>query len=151
MDDLDLKILNSISADARINWSDLAKQLHVSNPTIADRVRRMEERGVIRGYYARIDPEAVGAGLAALIFVTLEHPRSRPAFLKRVEALPQIQECHHITGDDDFLLKVRCGSTKELEELISVKIKGVAGVLRTRSVIVLSTVKETTVLPMREG
>ncbi|PWT90755.1 MAG: Lrp/AsnC family transcriptional regulator [Acidobacteria bacterium] len=150
MDAIDLKILKAVMRDARVNWSELAKKLGVSNPTIADRVRRLEERGVIKGYSALINPEEIGSGLAAMIAVSLEKPSHRAGFLKLVQSTEMIQECHHIAGDDDFLLKVRCGSAKELENLISEKIKSLPGVYRTRTTIVLSTVKETPILPVRE-
>lgn len=149
MDETDLKILKAVMANARINWSDLAKQLRVSGPTVAERVRRLEARGAIRGYTAMVDPEAVGCGMTALIAVTLEHPKHRAAFLKLVAGLVEIQECHHTAGEDDYLLKVRCGGARELESLISDRIKSLKGVLRTRTTVVLSTVKESSVLPVR--
>jgi Lrp/AsnC family leucine-responsive transcriptional regulator len=122
--------------------------LSLSAPATADRVRRLEERQVITGYAALIDPEAIDCHLTAFIAVTLEHPQHRSAFLNLVHQLPEIQECHHVTGDDDYLLKVRCHTTKALEHLISESLKALPGVLKTRTTIVLSTVKETPVLPL---
>jgi Lrp/AsnC family transcriptional regulator, leucine-responsive regulatory protein len=96
-----------------------------------------------------VNSEAIGYPLTALIAVTLEKPKHRAAFLKKVEQLAEIQECHHVTGDDDYWLKVRCQSTQDLERLISDELKELPGILRTRTTIVLSTVKETTVLPIK--
>nr|WP_277882211.1 Lrp/AsnC ligand binding domain-containing protein [Oculatella sp. FACHB-28] len=78
----------------------------------------------------------------------MEHPH-RATFLQRVQELAEIQECHHVTGDDDYLLKVRCRNTRGLEQLVSENLKGLPGILRTRTTIVLSTTKETPVLPLQ--
>jgi Lrp/AsnC family transcriptional regulator, leucine-responsive regulatory protein len=110
--------------------------------------RRLEERGVIRGYAALLDPAAVGARLTAFVAVTLEHPKYRRAFLQRVDSLAEVQECHHVAGDDDYLLKVRCSDTAHLDRVLSEELKDVPGVLRTRTTIVLGTAKETTMLPL---
>jgi len=132
----------------RVTWSELAATLELSAPATADRVRRLEERGVIQGYSALVNPEVVGCGLTAFISVTLERPEHRDPFLQRILELPEIQECHHVAGDDDYLLKVRCHSTQDLEQIIGEKIKSLQGIVRTRTTIVLSTAKETPALPL---
>ena len=136
---------------ARESGTRLAELLGVTGPAAAERVRRLEERGVIRGYAALLDPAAVGARLTAFVAVTLEHPKHRRRFLERVDALAEVQECHHVAGDDDYLLKVRCSDTGHLDHVLSEELKGVPGVLRTRTTIVLGTTKETTVLPLPRG
>jgi Lrp/AsnC family transcriptional regulator, leucine-responsive regulatory protein len=150
MDAMDRKTVAHLQAAGRESWIRLGETLGVTGPAAAERVRRLEERGVIRGYAAVLDPEAVGARLTAFVAVTLEHPKHRRAFLKRVESLAEVQECHHVAGDDDYLLKVRCSNTGHLDRVLSEELKGVPGVLRTRTTIVLGTVKETTVLPLPE-
>ena len=145
---MDRKVIAQLQISGRESWTRLAELLGVTGPAAADRVRRLEERGVIRGYAALLDPEAVGARLTAFVAVTLEHPKHRRAFLKRVDALAEVQECHHVAGDDDYLLKVRCSGTAHLDHVLSEELKGVPGVLRTRTTIVLGTTKETTVLPL---
>ena len=120
----------------------------MTGPAAAERVKRLEEKGVIRGYSALVDPESVGAILTAFVAVTLDRPEHRKPFLKRVAKLPEIQECHHVTGDDDYLLKVRCRGPRDLDRVISEELKSVTGVGRTRSTIVLSTAKETPLLPL---
>ncbi|MBD2067412.1 Lrp/AsnC family transcriptional regulator [Leptolyngbya sp. FACHB-671] len=132
----------------RITWSELAGILELSAPATAERVRRLEERKIIKGYTALIDPETVGCELTAFIAVTLEHSH-RATFLQRVQELAEIQECHHVTGEDDYLLKVRCRNTRGLEQLVSENLKGLPGILRTRTTIVLSTTKETPALPLQ--
>jgi Lrp/AsnC family transcriptional regulator, leucine-responsive regulatory protein len=145
---VDYKVLKNLMAQGRITWSELAGILELSAPATAERVRRLEERKIIKGYTALIDPESVGCELTAFIAVTLERPEHRAAFLQRVQELTEIQECHHVTGEDDYLLKVRCRNTRGLEQLVSENLKGLPGILRTRTTIVLSTTKETPVLPL---
>jgi Lrp/AsnC family transcriptional regulator, leucine-responsive regulatory protein len=145
---MDMRAVAHLQAAGRETWTQLGETLGVTGPAAAERVRRLEERGVIRGYAALLDPEAVGARLTAFVAVTLRRPKHRRAFLKRVEALPEVQECHHVAGDDDYLLKVRCSSTGHLDRVLSEELKGVPGVVRTRTTIVLGTLKETTVLPL---
>ena len=147
---LDLKVIQHLMRRARMTWSDLASSLGLSAPAAADRVRRLEERGVIQGYAALINPHSLGYNLTAFISVTLERPEHRAAFLEKVAALAEIQECHHVTGEDDYLLKARCRNTQDLERLISDELKSLPGLLKTRTTIALSTLKETTVLPIRE-
>jgi Lrp/AsnC family leucine-responsive transcriptional regulator len=149
LDLLDFKVVQHLMRQGRMTWSELAGILGLSAPSTADRVRRLEERQIIKGYAALVDPEAVNCGLAAFVAVTLEHPRHRQTFLHVVETLSEIQECHHVTGEDDYLLKIRCTGTKDLERLISDDIKAMSGILRTRTTIVLSTVKETSTLPIK--
>jgi Lrp/AsnC family leucine-responsive transcriptional regulator len=148
---MDIKAVARLQTAGRESWTRLAELLGVTGPAAAERVRRLEERGVIRGYAALVDPESVGARLTAFVAVTLEHPKHRHAFLKRVDALAEVQECHHVAGDDDYLLKIRCADTKHLDHVLSEELKGVPGVLRTRTTIVLGTTKETTVLPLPAG
>lgn len=145
LDRLDIKTLSLLCQRGRMTWADLAGQLGLSAPAAADRVKRLEDRGIITGYSALLNSESLGLDLTAFIAVTLDQPRHREGFLAAVQASAEILECHHVTGDDDYLLKVRCRHTRALEELITDRIKAIAGVARTRTLIVLSTVKETQV------
>src|ERR1700722_1449866 len=129
MDSTDIKALQALQASGRESWSSLGETLGLTGPAAADRVRRLEERGVIRGYTALVDPSAVGAGLAAFVAVTLDRPSDRARFLALVADLGEIQECHHTAGDDDYLLKVRCRDTRHLEEILTHQLKGLRGVV----------------------
>lgn len=148
MDALDYKLIKRLVAEGRVTWSDLASELGLSSPSTADRVRRLEEQGVITGYTALINPEAVGSDLTAFVAVSLERPEHRAAFLQRVAVLEEVQECHHIAGDDDYLLKVRSRNTRDLDRIISTEIKGVSGVIRTKTTIVMYSHKETPNVPI---
>ena len=148
MDAIDIAILRRLMERARTTWAELGSLLGLSAPAAADRVRKLEEAGVIRGYAALVDPEAAGCGLGAFVSVTLERADDRGAFLDLVRTQPEVLECCHIAGAEDYVLKIRCADTRALERLISDRIKSVAGV-RTRTGVILSTVKETQVLPVR--
>jgi Lrp/AsnC family leucine-responsive transcriptional regulator len=148
LDALDLKTIDELTRHGRMSWADLAGQLGLSAPAAAERVRRLEERGVIRGFAALVDAEAVGCALTAFVAVTLERPEHRAVFLDWARGCSNVQECHHLAGEDDYLLKVRCGGTRQLEALISDELKGLPGVARTRTSIALSTVKETVAVPL---
>jgi Lrp/AsnC family leucine-responsive transcriptional regulator len=147
MDNIDIKIARHLMTHGRASWTDLAALVGLSGPAVADRVRRLEEQGIVRGYAALLDPAGVGCDLLAFIAVTLHQPEQRGAFLTLVVRLAAIQECHHVAGDYDFLLKVRCRTTRDLEALVSDQIKAIQGV-QTRTTVILSTAKETPALPL---
>lgn len=149
-DALDLKILTQLAQQARMTWAELAGQLGISAPAAAERVRKLEEAGVIQQYVTQLNADGLGYDLTAFIAVSLEHPRDRNGFLATVLSLPAIQECHHIAGDGDYLLKVRCRGTAGLERLITEQLKEIPGVAQTRTTIVLSTVKETIAVPLTD-
>ena len=148
MDALDCKALPILMKDGRTTWADLGQALGLSAPAAAERVRKLEEHGVIKGYTAVVDAEALGYGLTAFVFVTLGDQRKRGTFHAGVKRLEQIVECHHVAGDDDFILKVRCRDTRDLDRLLVEELKGKLGIARTRTTIVLATAKETTAIPV---
>lgn len=148
MDALDLKALVRLMDNGRATWAELAQHLGLSAPAAAERVHRLEERHVIRGYAALVDPDAVGYSLTAFVAVSLDHPEHRERFLQQVMRLDVVQECHHIAGEDDYLLKVRCHGPRDLEHILTDSLKAIPGVVRTRTTIVLHTEKETTALPI---
>ena len=145
---METKLLRRLQQSGRESWAALGQLVGLTGPAVAERVRKLEERGVIRSFTAVLDPAAVGYTLLAFVAVTLERPEHRGAFLAKVDALPEVQECHHIAGDYDYLLKIRCRDTGDLERVISDEIKGVPGVARTRTTISLKTVKETLAVPV---
>ncbi len=148
MDALDRKALPLLMKNGRITWSELGLALGLSAPAAADRARKLEEHGVIKGYTAILDAEALGYSLTAFVFVTLGDQRKRSSFHAGVKKLDQIVECHHVAGDDDFLLKVRCKGTRDLDRLLVEELKGKMGIARSRTTVVLDTAKETTAVPI---
>jgi Lrp/AsnC family leucine-responsive transcriptional regulator len=102
---------------------------------------------VIRGWGARVDPRAVGRGVLALMFVSIDRPESERRFLEAATALPDVLECHHVTGDWNYLLKLRLSDIADLETVLADTIKAQPGVVRTHTMIVLSSPKETAIIP----
>lgn len=143
----DWKVLRVLTADGRATWAELGAALGVTPPAAAERVRRLEERGVICGYTAVLDAGAVGCRLTAFASVTLDRQKFRGAFLKWVHKQAEIAECHHVTGEDEFLLKLRCRDASDLARLLQ-QLKDQDGVSRARTMVVLSTEKESTHPPL---
>ena len=148
LSEFDSKLLTLLSANARMSWAELAVELGVSAPAVTAHVRALEARGILRAYTVLVDAESVGLGMTAFVFVTLGHPRHRAGFLKRVTEWLEVLECHHVAGDDDYLLKVMTGTPRELDTFLSEKLKGLPGMVRTRTTVALGTVKSTPVLPL---
>jgi len=148
IDALDRKVLKLLMRNGRATWAELGQLLGLSAPSAAERVRKLEQRGVIRGYAALIDPGSVGRPLTAYISVSLASHRNRAAFLRAIAKMEQVAECHHVAGDDDYLLKVRCRGTEDLDHLLAKELKEKLGVARTRTTIVLSTAKESVRVPI---
>jgi Lrp/AsnC family leucine-responsive transcriptional regulator len=116
MDALDLKILTALDADARRPYAELARELDVSQPTIADRVRRLEERGVIRGTMICLDPARLGFGISAFIRIRSTAPTQR--LIEATRNIPQVVEMHGITGDDCMIARVVVRSVEELGAIL---------------------------------
>ena len=151
LDELDVKLLSVLSRSGRVRWSALAEQFGVSPPAIADRVRRLEQSKTIQGYTVLLDARKLGFDLTAFISVTLAHPQHRQAFIDYVQLTPQIQSCHHVTGEGDYLLRICCAGTAELERILSEELKLLPGVVQTRTSIALSAVKDGVALPLGES
>ncbi|HLN62820.1 MAG TPA: Lrp/AsnC family transcriptional regulator [Symbiobacteriaceae bacterium] len=148
LDEIDLLILGCLTANARLSWAEIAATAGITRQTVAERVERLKEANVIKAFVALIDPEAVGADLTAFVSVSIERPEQCEGFLAAIATMPHVQECHHVAGDDNYLLKVRTRGTRGLERLITGELKRIPGVVRTRTTIVLSTAKETPVPPV---
>jgi Lrp/AsnC family leucine-responsive transcriptional regulator len=142
MDERDRKILDLVQRDAKLPQAELAKRVGLSTAAVNERLKKLEHSGAIQRYAAVVDPVSVGAPLAAFVEVFIEHPRREPAFIERVLAMDEVQECHHITGEFSVLLKVRVRDMESLQRLIIRQLNGAEGVRQTRTVMVLSTVKE---------
>jgi Lrp/AsnC family leucine-responsive transcriptional regulator len=147
MDTLDRKALRLLMQQGRMSWAELGHALALSAPATAERVRKLEEAQVIRGYTALVNPEELGFPLLAFIFLSLSDQRRRGAFLERVRKMEEILECHHVAGEDDYLVKVRCRSTRDLNRILVEELKGKLGVARTRTTVILDTAKETLTIP----
>lgn len=117
IDTLDERILSELQANGRLTMKALAERVGLSSPAMIERVRRLEERGVLAGYRAIVDPAAIGRPLSALISADIDR-RNSDRFLDRLRTEPSVVECLRTTGDRSFLIKVNVTSTDELEQLV---------------------------------
>jgi Lrp/AsnC family leucine-responsive transcriptional regulator len=143
-DTMDARILEILQADARTTLAEIGRRIHMSQPAVAERVRRMEASGVISGYHAKVNPAALGYGITAFIRVS---KRSHETPVEVVAAqVPQIIECHSITGDDCSIVKVVASSVSELEKVIVELTR--CGVTST-SLILSSSIERKAIKPAR--
>ena len=147
IDDIDTQILNIMQRDARITNAEIARQVELAPSAVLERVRKLEERGVIRGYSTNINASEVGFGLTAFVFVKTSFCGSIGSVLA---AIPEVLEVHDIAGEDCYLLKVRAENTDKLGVFFREKLKNLPEIISTRTTIVLQTIKETTALPIME-
>ena len=133
MDKLDYRILNILKENGRETASDISKAIHLSVSAVLDRIKKMEEAGIIKGYTVRVDAKA-------LMEISLEHPRFHDSFTEIILEHPNILDCYYLTGDYDFVLKISCSSSDELES-IHRTIKSIPGVSATRTHFVLKEIK----------
>ncbi|HKJ03242.1 MAG TPA: Lrp/AsnC family transcriptional regulator [Longimicrobiales bacterium] len=146
-DDVDRALLSTLMDRGRATWAQLSGRVGLTAPSVTERVRKLERAGIIRGYEAVVDPTSVGYGLLAYVSVEAAVAFDPPEFFERVAETREIQECHLLTGDYDYLLKVRCRGSAHLYELLQA-IQGWPGVGHTRSAVVLKTAKETRAVPL---
>jgi Lrp/AsnC family leucine-responsive transcriptional regulator len=141
MDAIDVRLVSLLQASGRISQNELAHAVGLSAPAVAERVRKLEDRGVIRQYAAIVDPRTIGLDVTAFISVVINGSKYYPAFAQRVLERPEILECHSVTGLGSHLLKIRTDSTTSLERLLA-EIQAWPGVQSTTTSVVLSTAKE---------
>ncbi len=146
MDSTDYHLVRLLQADGRATQLELSKRVGLSQPATAERIRKLEESGVITGYAAQVDAARLGRDVTAFIGVSIEHPRHFDGFVKKVLALPEVLECHRVAGEDSYLLKVRTTTTRALDALLVKALRTIPGVTRTFTTIVLSSAKETTAI-----
>ena len=146
INDIDTKILNIIQKDARIANAEIARQVGLAPSAVLERIRKLEERGVIQGYEAKVAPEEVGFSLTAFVAVrTHECCYETDSFLADI---PEVLEVHDVAGEDSYLLKIRAKSTEDLSRILRERLKNVPNVASTKTTIVLNTIKETIALPI---
>ena len=150
IDAIDRSILTILQQDARTPNAEIARQVGMAPSATLERLRKLEERGVVRGYAATVCPEAVGLGLLAFVFVRTAEGGGAPETRRRLGALPEVVELHHVAGEDCFLAKVRAADTSDLGRLLREGIGAIETVRSTRTTIVLETVKADAPLPLRD-
>ncbi len=140
LDEVDRKILRELQKDARAAFKTIGKEVGVSEATVFVRVKKLQEKGVLRGFMAIVDPKAVGKNLTAIMLVRA-NPKSLPGMLDALKRLDDIYEIYDVTGQYYSILKIRTGGTEELSRIID-EIGTIEGIAGTETIIVLRTVKD---------
>ncbi|HZA57177.1 MAG TPA: Lrp/AsnC family transcriptional regulator [Candidatus Udaeobacter sp.] len=150
LDQIDLKILYILQNNGRSRLAEIAEEVELSAPAVMERVKKLEASGVIKGYQALLDAKKVGKDITAFIGVSIGNQRDIDNFAVHMAQHHDVLECHHVTGDESFILKVKSANTGSLEKLLG-EIRSVEGVTRTVTKVVLSTAKEIQVLELNAG
>ena len=147
IDDIDAQILHLLQTEGRIKRKDIAEAVGLSIPSVSDRMRKLDARGVLTGFHASVDAKRLGHDVTAFVFVQSIGSEHYPEFVETVTALPEVLELHSVTGDGSHVLKLRVRTTTALERLLA-RLQAVPGVRGSRTSLVLTTHKETTYLPV---
>ncbi len=148
IDETDSKILGILQAAARTSNAEIARQVGMAPSAVFERIRKLEESGVIRGYETRLDPAAFGLRLLAFVFVRTNDSAHSRRTEEVLAGIPEVLEVHHIAGEDCFLVKVRTSTPQALGRLLRETVGPLESVISTRTTIVLETQKESAQLPL---
>jgi len=150
IDGIDRQLLEALQKDSKRSLKEIGAAVGLTAPSVMERVRKLENAGIIRGYHALLDARKVGLDISAFIGVSISDPRLLLAFEDWVDSIPQVLECHHVTGGHTLLLKVKTRNTADLEKLIS-RIRSMQGVASTETMVVLSTHTERVEIALPSG
>jgi Lrp/AsnC family leucine-responsive transcriptional regulator len=151
MDEIDRNLVIALQENGAAGLAELSKVAGLSVSATAERVKRLEERGVIRGWRVDLDPVQAGCPLLAFVFVAMRPGRDDAAFLKAVKRQEAVLECHTVSGAWCYLLKLRLPDIAALESFVSEEVRGLPGVERTETILALASPKETAILPVAEA
>jgi len=143
LDNLDIKILNILQENGRTKRSVIAEKVGLSLPSLSDRMKKLEDNGVIAGYYAKLNKKLFNYDIMAFISIIMDSSKNYPQLADNIKDTPEILECYSILGEGSHMLKALVKDTQSLEMLLS-KIQSWPGVNRTVTSFVLSTIKEST-------
>ena len=138
LDELDVRLLDALQRNARSTFAELGSLVGLKAPAVHDRVKRLEQRGYIRGYGAKLDPAALGLNLTAFISCFTSPDCAYEDFTRLLSEMPEVCEVHSVAGEETFVCKVVTRSTQHLDDLLA-RLKGMPGMARTRTTIVLTT------------
>ena len=153
LDRLDLKILDELQRDGRLSLTELGDRIGLSTSPCAERVRRLERQGVITGYHARIDPQAVGMGLLVFVELTLSSKSGEvfEAVRRELLHLPEVLECHLVSGSFDYLVKARLGGMADYRDLLASILHKIPVPAQSHSYVVMEEVKDSTCIALHPG
>jgi len=145
LDDIDIKILQQLQTKGRTKRNKLAELVGLSVPSVSERLNKLEEKGIIEGYYAKVNRQAFGFDILAFIHVIMDSSKHYDSLISHIDKMAQILECYSVLGEGSHLLKVLVRNTESLEKLLSI-IQSWRGVTATKTTFVLSAIKETTAI-----
>jgi Lrp/AsnC family leucine-responsive transcriptional regulator len=148
IDEIDGAILDLLQDNARMTQAEIARVVGLAPSAVLERIRKLEARGVIKGYAALVDPHALEQSMLAFIAVRSEQAPGDDSVSQALAQCPEVLELHHVAGDDCYLLKVRARDAEHIGQLLRHRFGRIPGVRSTRTTIVLATVKETPRLPV---
>jgi Lrp/AsnC family leucine-responsive transcriptional regulator len=153
VDATDRRILAILQEEGRLPNARIAERVGLSPPSVLERIRKLEERGVIKGYAAQVEGERLGLRTVVFVQVSLSFHRSDAieSFRKSILATPPVLECYHVTGEEDFLLKVVVPDIADYEDFLLHTLTQIEGIGKVKSSFVLSTLKRSSRLPLPEG
>lgn len=141
MDHIDTKILDCLTKDARMNASQISQKVNLSVSAVIERMKKMENSGLIRGYTAVIDEGKAGLNVQAMMSIRLEHPKYTQEFNRHMRNHEHVMDCFYITGDVDYIARIGVSTTEELTKVLH-DIKQIPGVSLTRTYVVLDNIKQ---------
>jgi Lrp/AsnC family transcriptional regulator, leucine-responsive regulatory protein len=147
IDEIDARMLELLQQDGRIKRNQIAEDVGLSVPSVSERMRKLEERGVVTGYHAVLDPKRLHVDITAFVRTSVDGSEHFAGFVETVSAMAEVQELHSITGEGSHILKVRTRNTGTLEQLLA-RLQRIPGVRGTQTSIVLTSHKETRTLPV---
>jgi Lrp/AsnC family leucine-responsive transcriptional regulator len=148
-DETDTIILDLLQENARISQADIARVVGLAPSAVLERIRKLETRGIVKGYTALLDPHALDQRMLAFVAVRSAEAPGDESVARALAQCPEVLELHHVAGDDCYLLKVRARDAEHIGQLLRHRFGRIPGVVSTRTTIVLETVKETPRLPVR--
>ncbi|GHO48218.1 Lrp/AsnC family transcriptional regulator [Ktedonospora formicarum] len=150
LDEIDKELLRLLQDDGRLSNVEIARKVNLSPPATHARIRSLEQRGYIQKYTALLDREKAGYDLVCFVLISLQVHQYQMVekFRAAILALPEVLECHHLTGDYDYLLKVAFRNHKDIEQFVMTKLMPIPGMSHIHTSLVLSEVKFTTTLPL---
>jgi Lrp/AsnC family leucine-responsive transcriptional regulator len=150
-DAIDRRILDALQKNGRVAQVEIAREVGLAPSAVLERMRKLESKGIIRGYAAILSPKATGLGMLAFIAVRTAEVAGEDKVGRDLAKVPEVLEVHHVAGDDCFLVKIRARDAEHLGELLKTRIGRISGVRSTRTTIVLGSLKESLRLPLPDA
>ncbi|WP_420385247.1 Lrp/AsnC family transcriptional regulator [Roseivirga sp.] len=152
LDKIDRKILDILQSNAKITNAQLSKEIGLSPAPTLERVKKLENSGIIKSYHAKLDTDKIGMGVSTFVYATLKghNKHNIEIFLDAINKIDEVIECHHVTGSGDFVLKIIAKDIASYQQLMLEKVSDISVVDNLQSMVILSTFKDSKVMPIPE-